>query len=538
MKSGLARLALVSALLASSAPALGQSYRLGDVTADENAGKATIPVTITGTRTAKSFVTLYVGAPGDTGVPGVDYSPIAKAFEVLPTDTKISLDVIFTNDDKPGPTKRITSKLVINSGGKLTDGTGVITRTDSDVIAPPQPILCDDGSSVIPPATCPLPPPVPGDVFVTSLDGTPPIPSEFPVDNGLKTIPTPPGSAAPDVVGAFRFTCGFAGLGRFDPIVYPGDRTGKSHLHQFYGNTGISPDSTETSLRKTGKSTCAYGDFPVNRSGYWQAALLDGMGNALQPDWGTIYYKRRPTSDPACTDPANAKYQGKCVPLPRGLRFIFGYDMVSGQAPTGAFDYVLSENDGNGTVFGPYHTFAEAKASGKFVPGNAFMVRIHSPTCWDGKRADSANHRDHVSYANVRNPNTGQFSCDAAHPFVMPEFSLLSKWSIVQGDDGGNWRWSSDEVMGLPGGTTFHADFFMAHDPSFRDIWSANPDGCIEALLNCSGGVASKTKQIVNANVPMYPDATGKLVGNWHNPNRVVPLATITDYSKLYGFSY
>ena len=38
----------------------------------------------------------------------------------------------------------------------------------------------------------------------------------------------------------------------------------------------------------------------------------------------------------------------------------------------------------------------------------------------------------------------------------------------------------------LPHGSTFHADFFMAWDPTVHDMWESN---CLDKLLNCSAGV-------------------------------------------------
>jgi hypothetical protein len=100
----------------------------------------------------------------------------------------------------------------------------------------------------------------------------------------------------PDPVGAFRFICQPGQLLYDDPIVYPG-QPGKSHLHQFYGNTAANAYSTYESLRTSGDSTCV---STLNRSGYWMPAMLDGKGNVVRPNFVAIYYKRRPASDPKC----------------------------------------------------------------------------------------------------------------------------------------------------------------------------------------------------------------------------------------------
>ena len=89
-------------------------------------------------------------------------------------------------------------------------------------------------TSTPPPTTSPAPSP--------SLLGEVAIASDFDPYSELTAAPIP-ASAAPDVVGAFRFVCSAGQLLHDDPIVYPG-QPGKSHLHQFYGNTGANASST------------------------------------------------------------------------------------------------------------------------------------------------------------------------------------------------------------------------------------------------------------------------------------------------------
>ncbi|WP_197323377.1 DUF1996 domain-containing protein, partial [Staphylococcus haemolyticus] len=123
-------------------------------------------------------------------------------------------------------------------------------------------------------------------------------------------------------MGAFRFLCTPSHNAYNDPIVYPG-QTGKSHLHTFFGNTKADANSTYESLRTSGESTC---NNLLNRSAYWIPALLNGQGKVVMPDYVSIYYKRRPSTDPVC------QRQGKaCIALPRGLRYVFGYNMSTGK---------------------------------------------------------------------------------------------------------------------------------------------------------------------------------------------------------------
>ncbi|MEA3058359.1 MAG: hypothetical protein QOF34_1174, partial [Sphingomonadales bacterium] len=171
------------------------------------------------------------------------------------------------------------------------------------------------------------------------LEGETPIASNVDVNLGLQpmsgTGAIPP-SAAPDVVGAFRFICTAGQVLPDDPIVYPG-QPGKSHLHQFYGNETADASSTYASLRARGTSTCNHGPFPANRSAYWMPAVLDGAGNVVKPAFVAIYYKRRPADDPKCSlSSGDSRAEGNCVPIPNGIKFIFGYDMLTHKSPTGA----------------------------------------------------------------------------------------------------------------------------------------------------------------------------------------------------------
>jgi hypothetical protein len=301
--------------------------------------------------------------------------------------------------------------------------------------------------------------------------------SNFDISAELINIPLP-SSAAPDVVGAFRFVCTAGQVLKDDPIVYPG-QPGKSHVHQFYGNTAANAHSTYQSLRTTGQSTCM---SPLNRSAYWMPAMLDGKGNVVRPDHVQIYYKRRPISDPKCSlSSGDPKAEGNCVPLPNGLRFIFGYDMITGKSPTGSLYFNCTGPTG---ISGHYPDLPAALANCPAGQGNRVGAVIKAPACWDGKNLDSANHRDHISYASYG--TWGYLKCPPTHSYVIPGFTLQAWWSIGEGDDVKLWSLSSDDMRpDLPKGSTFHADWFGAWDNTIMGMWM---DHCINKLLNCSAG--------------------------------------------------
>jgi hypothetical protein len=343
-------------------------------------------------------------------------------------------------------------------------------------------------ASIVEPAA-PPPPAPPGDLLSPSLTGLQPIPDNFDTMAELQVSAAAP-SGAPDL-GAFRFQCGPGQIARDDPIVYPG-QPGKSHLHQFFGNTLANASSTYESLRTTGDSTCM---SKLNRSGYWVPALLDGKGHVVRPDIVSIYYKRWPKKDPHCNAqggyPTAFNVEGlACLDLPNGLRFIFGANMLNlADSPTGAVQFMCEAQLAN------YETMTQALDRCRANPDGKqhFIARIEAPNCWDGHRLDSANHRSHVAYATYGpNPDGsdgwGYLRCPTTHPYVIPTFTMTIQYSIDNAvDDTHLWHFSSDEMVpGAAPGVTFHGDWFGAWSPDGAVAWQV--DGCIEHDLNCNSG--------------------------------------------------
>lgn len=348
----------------------------------------------------------------------------------------------------------------------------------------------------------------PSDAF----PGMAPIASDFDPLTGLASAwgtGAIPQSASPDFVGAFRFICGAGQILRDDPIMYP-CQPGASHLHQFYGNLEANAFSTFDSLRKSGKSTCANGNVAVNRSAYWTPAMLDGKGNVVQPDWEAVYYKRRPLNDPKCSRTSgDPQAEGDCVPIPNGIQFIFGWDPAKPDVKTP--DYFNC--DGPGATGGHYPDIPTAAA---FCPvGSQILATLDAPSCWDGKNLDSPDHRSHMAFPGYG--SWGYLKCPDTHPYVIPTFHLAIAYSIAAGDDLTKWSLASDTMAppGSPAGFTLHGDYKEAWDESAKEMWTK---GCVDGLLNCSGGDLGNGKQIIGASQPEY---------GWKNPNHLVPLSSI-----------
>ena len=310
-----------------------------------------------------------------------------------------------------------------------------------------------------------------------------PISSNFDINQQLITLSVLPKSAAPDTVGAFRFLCMPGQISYDDPIIYPG-KPGAAHLHQFFGNTKANAYSTYSSLRGSGNSTCM---SPLNRSAYWMPAMLDGKGSVVRPDYVTIYYKRRPKSSPKCQGlGGTAKGLGICVDTPNGIKFVFGFDPTNPTAaPTGAAYFTCS---GSGATSGKWASISAAV--GNCPVGARLGAVINAPKCWDGKNLDTPNHRSHVSYASYG--SWGYERCPTTHPYVIPTFTMHS-WYTVDANLK-TWHLSSDHMLpGRAPGSTFHADFFMAWDPTVKKIWH---EYCIDKLLNCSDGALGNGKAL------------------------------------------
>jgi len=107
--------------------------------------------------------------------------------------------------------------------------------------------------------------------------------------------PAPPPDQAMNGIGQFKGDCFWANTSYADPIVRP--TPDMQHLHNFFGNEGVTNDSTLEQL-KTQQSTC---DRPANKSAYWVPQVyIDGV--PLEPRRTGVYYSSKGGPDPAKTE--------------------------------------------------------------------------------------------------------------------------------------------------------------------------------------------------------------------------------------------
>jgi hypothetical protein len=440
----------------------------------------------------------------------------------------------------------ILSPMVVTGCG-TSGSSGITDEAKKKVAVPPGQATqtCPDGSVISATSTCPSSTTTTTTTTITSSTdnpmtgqslgvGAPDIATtDHNVNNDLTPMPLP---ASETVVGAFRFICRHTNLANDDPTVYY-QQPGKSHLHDETGVHGWNASSNYVNLRQSGGgSECndvagfdhnqAESSWAANRTPYWQPALLDGKGNVIQADYIVVYYKRRPSNDPIVSDPSNAQYEGKAVPLPNGIKYVFGaFADNSSKAPDTQIQYMCT-GGASGSIYAGGDpatpiSFADAVSCAKAHSDGTFEVRVDGPSCWDGVNLDSADHRSHLAYPSYG--SWGYQKCDAQHPYVIPTYTYAACWTILSTDTG-DIHWASDDMdPSKPRGWSFHVDYGpAAWDPTVLAAWTNN---CIEKLLSCNSGNLGNGMGLKGAAEPVYYNAsTNTYTASWRNPNRLVPI--------------
>ena len=273
---------------------------------------------------------------------------------------------------------------------------------------------------------------------------------------------------SPGDIGAFRMACRGSHQAFNDPIVYPGQPR-RSHLHQFFGNTGINAHTTAASILTTGNSTCGGG--VMNASGYWVPAVVDRRtGVPLVPLTNILYYK-------GSYGYYNSPRREQMVTPPKGLRMIAGNPLAT---PANA-----------GYSWQCIPAGAAPKPLSKTIPGvdcpngASIVMGVAFPNCWDGTNLDSPDHQSHMAYSNY---TTG---CPASHPVLIPSIAFNIHYTVTAKNRSEFWRLASDMYdPSLPGGASVHGDWFNGwrDDPAtgrnFLDIITSE---CIRKGKDCHG---------------------------------------------------
>jgi Domain of unknown function (DUF1996) len=267
-----------------------------------------------------------------------------------------------------------------------------------------------------------------------------------------------------DGVGAARFVCGYSHMAFDDPIVYPGE-AGRSHLHTYFGATGVNAATNTASLHATPASACAGGT--LNRSAYWAPSVIDTRdGRPIVPSQFVVYYKGGYNRIPL----------GSFQAPPSGLRMIAGDAKNASALPSDWSVRVAWNFSCHNAISGP--------PSGQTIPdcpvGSQLLAKVIFPQCWDGVNLDSPDHKSHMSYPI----GEGGGACPASHPVAIAEITYNIYFDVTQTGQTRSWRLASDNYSGLAG-YSMHADWWNGWQPQ---TMQALVNNCLRTGLDCGSG--------------------------------------------------
>ena len=278
-----------------------------------------------------------------------------------------------------------------------------------------------------------------------AADHTSPVPPHQHDDTVSFGQPDHPIAGPQGATPQFVVECGFSHAAQVDPIVFPGT-TGVSHLHVFFGNTDVDPDTTPASLADGG-TTC---DQRQDKAAYWAPALLRD-GEMITPVKSTAYYRPGIDVDPTTVEP-----------FPQGLVMIAGSAAATDPQPLS----IVAWSCGLGIereVLPP-----------RCSPDRVLRLLVTFPDCWDGVHLDSVNHKSHVAYSS-------KGACPQDHPVPVPQLQFSVEYPVSGSTDG--------LALASGGLITGHADFMNGWMP---DKLAGEVRMCLHRKVVC--GVTSGRK--------------------------------------------
>lgn len=264
-------------------------------------------------------------------------------------------------------------------------------------------------------------------------------------------MPKPSNVAFADHLAQYNVLCSADHYAADDPIVFPG-QPGAAHMHTFYGNTSTDAFSTISSLSAASPSSCGRGMGTSDLSAYWVPSLMkknaDGTSSIVKSEQTTVVYYRR----------AGGGRGPGVLPFPLGLRMIAG----NAKATSDQSLSIVQWDCGGGGLESP-HMYA--------CPGTASQP-IHAslifPSCWDGVRLDSPDHKSHMAYAS---PNG---TCPADHPVSLPEVTFEIDFPGIAG--------GPDYYLASGGIYSLHGDFIAKWDDRVQNALVAS---CLNIPHEC-----------------------------------------------------
>jgi hypothetical protein len=255
--------------------------------------------------------------------------------------------------------------------------------------------------------------------------------------SGIVPLSAPPAFAS----ARFHIECDFHHQRKDDPIVYP-RQAGKSHLHSFFGNTSTNAYSTWLSLRRAGTNCNNKGD----KAAYWIPALYQN-GKLRHAVAGHFYYR------------GVHQRLSAIKAYPPGLKIVAGNSHATRPQSTRVIAWSCQGSSGTG------------QATIRGCGSGRVKALIKFPSCWDGKRKDSPDHKSHMRYATRL--GGGRRGCPRTHPVPVPELTVAIVFPISSGS---GVRLASGPFY------TMHSDFFNAWNQTVLKNLIQN---CIRANREC-----------------------------------------------------
>ena len=212
----------------------------------------------------------------------------------------------------------------------------------------------------------------------------------------LLDLPAVPARAAQN--GQFVLRCPYSHTRMDDPIVFPG-QPGASHLHDFFGNTGVDAFSTFKSML-AGETTCRVAS---DTAGYWTpTGYLDGV--QIKPKVMRIYYLGSAT--------------GTTETIPPGLQMVGGNRDATSPAENPHVSWFCGRTNSVTTPREDTPYDCSPWAQYDFVDG--IIAVIDFPSCWNGSG---------LSPADVTYPVGG--ACPAGFGHVIPKLSERVHFGVM-----------------------------------------------------------------------------------------------------------
>ncbi|KAK4225662.1 hypothetical protein QBC38DRAFT_482434 [Podospora fimiseda] len=296
-----------------------------------------------------------------------------------------------------------------------------------------------------------------------------------------------------------RFGCHQLVIDRIDPLVNPG-AIPSPHQHQIVGGDAFNASMPLEDIAAL--STCTGCSYSEDFSNYWTSNLYFRARN------GT--YKRVPQMPnrlffedyftPQTNGGLTAYYvspgQNMVQAFTPGFRMFFGDATLRSQPAqnlsTQTCFRCFNAPDFGGDEFAPCQ---DPRVDTWHLPQipcpGGIRSNIVFPTCWDGKRLDSPDHKAHVAYPiegpHLFDANGTAEKCPCSHPVKIPQVMLEIIWDTREFNDPELWPEDGSQPFVLSTGDTTgysqHADYVFGWRGD--ELQKGMEAGCIAA--QCPG---------------------------------------------------